>query len=96
MKYFIFFVLDERSWVRQNFRTTKKGVLVLKCFKLLILFFTVTSCANVKHIDQGLSQSRLMQLDPIPEENVFLEEVNSYREGAAGGSASVGGGCGCN
>lgn len=93
------FVLDEWSQVRQNFTITKKGVLVLnffKIFKLLILLLFVTSCANVKHIDQGLSQSRLMQLDPIPEENVFLEEVNSYREGAAGGSSSVGGGCGCN
>ena len=90
------FVLDEWSQVRQNFTITKKGVLVLKIFKIFILLLFVTSCANVKHIDQGLSQSRLMQLDPIPEENVFLEEVNSYREGAACGSSSVGGGCGCN
>ncbi len=37
-----------------------------------------------------------MQLDPKPEEQAFLEEINSYREGAAGGSSSVGGGCGCN
>lgn len=68
----------------------------MKTIKLLFLLTLMTSCANVKHIDQGLTQSRLMQIDPIPEENVFLEEVNSYREGAAGGSSSVGGGCGCN
>ena len=63
---------------------------------LLGLMIVISSCANVKHIDQGVLQSRLMSFDPMPEENVFLEEVNSYREGAAGGSASVGGGCGCN
>jgi len=37
-----------------------------------------------------------MQATPSPEESVFIEEVNSYREGAVGGSSSVGGGCGCN
>lgn len=68
----------------------------MKIFILFILGLGLSSCANVKQIDRGRITSRIMQLNPTPEESVFLEEVNSYREGAAGGSASVGGGCGCN
>lgn len=64
--------------------------------KKILLLILLTSCANVKQIDRGRLTSRIMQLDPKPEEQVFLEEVNSYREGSAGGSGSVGGGCGCN
>jgi hypothetical protein len=67
--------------------------MALKVMLLLALF---AGCANVKQIDRGRTSSRLMQFDPTPQESVFLNEVNSYREGAAGGSAAVGGGCGCN
>jgi hypothetical protein len=62
----------------------------------LLFLLLLVSCANVKQIDRGLLSSRIMQMDPTPEESVFLNEVNSYREGAAGGSSAVGGGCGCN
>ena len=64
--------------------------------KLLLLSLILCSCANVKQIDRGAISSKIMQLNPTPNESVFIEEVNSYREGAAGGSAAVGGGCGCN
>ncbi|WP_372655193.1 DUF4266 domain-containing protein [Halobacteriovorax sp.] len=64
--------------------------------KKILLLLLFTSCANVKQIDRGRLSSKIMKLDPKPEEQVFLEEVNSYREGSAGGSGSVGGGCGCN
>ncbi|EQC47325.1 DUF4266 domain-containing protein [Bacteriovorax sp. Seq25_V] len=67
--------------------------------KLLFLTLIITmlySCANVDQIDRGRLSSRIMQANPSPEESVFIEEVNSYREGAVGGSSSVGGGCGCN
>ncbi|HAZ11581.1 MAG: hypothetical protein A2X86_21695 [Bdellovibrionales bacterium GWA2_49_15] len=64
--------------------------------KLLFILFFVCSCANVKQIDRGRLTSKIMQLDPTPHESVFLNEVNSFREGAAGGSSAVGGGCGCN
>lgn len=66
---------------------------LLVCVSLLFLSF---SCANVKQIDRGRLASKAMALDPIPEESVFLNEVNSYREAAVGGTAAVGGGCGCN
>lgn len=74
----------------------KLEVLKRSSMKYLFLFLLLSGCANVKQIDRGRITSRIMQLNPTPEESVFLEEVNSYREGAAGGSASVGGGCGCN
>ncbi|MBI2520280.1 MAG: DUF4266 domain-containing protein [Bdellovibrio sp.] len=68
--------------------------------KLLAKFFflalMISSCANVKQIDRGRLTSKIMQLDPTPHESIFLNEVNSFREGAAGGSSAVGGGCGCN
>lgn len=62
----------------------------------LYLIALSVSCANVKQIDRGRLASKAMSLDPIPEESVFLNEVNSYREAAVGGTAAVGGGCGCN
>lgn len=64
--------------------------------KYILILLVFCSCANVKQIDRGRLNSKVMMLDPKPEEQSFLEEINSYREGAAGGSASVGGGCGCN
>lgn len=67
--------------------------------KLLVLaasLLCLSSCANVKQIDRGRLAARIMQIDPTPEESGFLNEVDSYREGAAGGSHAVGGGCGCN
>ena len=67
----------------------------MKLWPLALLLF-LASCANVKQIDRGRLAGRVMQLDPTPEESVFLNEVNSFREGAAGGSSAVGGGCGCN
>lgn len=63
---------------------------------LCLLFFLLTSCANVKQIDRGRLATRSMMIDPTPEESVFLNEVNSFREGAVGGTSAVGGGCGCN
>ncbi len=68
----------------------------MRSLLIALLSLLITSCANVKQIERGRLSSKIMQLNPNPEESVFLEEVNSYREGAAGGSASVGGGCGCN
>jgi len=68
----------------------------LKILLMAACLLIISSCANVKQIDRGQLATRIMQLDPTPEESGFLNEVNSFREGAAGGSSSVGGGCGCN
>jgi len=68
----------------------------MKNILLLTLIVFVSSCANVPQIERGRHATRVMQLDPIPHESVFINEVESFREASAGGSAAVGGGCGCN
>jgi len=50
----------------------------------------------VPQIDRGHLAKRMMSLDPRPQENSFKNEIRAFREGAVGGSSSVGGGCGCN
>ena len=70
----------------------------MKTFLLLVLISSIlSSCANVDQIDRGLLSSKIMQVDPTPEERSFLHETHAYREGSVGVSGqSVGGGCGCN
>lgn len=69
---------------------------MIKPLIILTMLFFITSCANVDQIDRGLLAKKIMQFDPHPEETSFQEEVNTFREGAIGGTTSVGGGCGCN
>ncbi len=64
--------------------------------KYLLVGLLLASCANVKQIDRGILSRRIMNHNSLPEEEVFLQEVQAYREGAIGGSKAVGGGCGCN
>ena len=62
-----------------------------------LVLLTAASCANVHQIDRGRLAKRMMQLDPAPHQQAFLNEVHTIREGAAGGTnQSAGGGCGCN
>jgi len=68
----------------------------LKALLILLFFMALLSCANVQQIDRGFLAKDIMKFDPHPEETVFREEVRTFREGAVGGSAAVGGGCGCN
>ena len=63
--------------------------------KLMILTYAV-SCANVEQIDRGFLSKKIMSFDAHPEESMFRNEVRAFREGAVGGTAAVGGGCGCN
>lgn len=64
--------------------------------KYLFIIFLLAGCANVAQIDRGQLSRKIMSLEPRPEESSFKNEVRSFREGAVGGSAAVGGGCGCN
>lgn len=68
----------------------------MKLTSFLLFLLALSSCANVKQIDRGRHAMRIMSLSPTPEESIFLDSVNTYREGAAGGTGAVGGGCGCN
>lgn len=64
--------------------------------KYIFLLLVLSACANVPQIDRGHLAKRMMSLDPRPQENSFKNEIRAFREGAVGGSSSVGGGCGCN
>lgn len=64
--------------------------------KIIFLLLLLASCANVPQIDRGHLAKRMMSLEPRPEEATFKNEVRAFRETAVGGSAAVGGGCGCN
>lgn len=69
----------------------------MKGIFVIFLLGVISSCANVAQIDRGLLSSKIMQVDPTPEERAFLHETHAYREGSVGVSGqSVGGGCGCN
>jgi hypothetical protein len=66
-------------------------------YPLVVILLLGTACANVQQINRGRLASRIMQLNPIPNKQAFLDEFHSIREGADGGKGkSAGGGCGCN
>lgn len=60
------------------------------------LLGVMTGCATVQPWERGILAKKKMQMDPDPEAAAFEQHVYEYREGAAGGYGSVGGGCGCN
>jgi hypothetical protein len=84
---------DYRRYNKLSFLWMLKMLKISLIFALLITFF---GCANVKQINRGRHALKIMQTDPHPEESAFLNEVNSFREGATSGGKAVGGGCGCN
>lgn len=70
--------------------------------KYLLLTITggllfLNSCVTVHQIDRARLAKPMMQLEPLPHQSAFADEIHTIREGAAGASgASAGGGCGCN
>jgi hypothetical protein len=62
--------------------------------RFVVLFFALTSCANVAPYERGrLAHPTMTTVDLAgPGE----AHVRAVREGATGGGFEVGGGCGCN
>ncbi len=57
----------------------------------------LAGCATVHQIDRDNMSRRVMQFEPSPNHQIFLNDFHSIREGASGGTGqSAGGGCGCN
>ncbi len=57
----------------------------------------LAGCATVHQIDRENLSRRIMQFEPEPNHQVFINDFHSIREGASGGTGqSAGGGCGCN
>lgn len=70
------------------------GALLLgACASLLLVG---SGCGAVKPYERGKLAKPKMQLDPSPEATLLENHVYDYREGSAGASGAVGGGCGCN
>jgi hypothetical protein len=57
---------------------------------------TLTACVSVPAWDRAKLAHPCMAPEPRPMSAGFAEHVFDYREGSAGGSGIVGGGCGCN
>ena len=73
---------------------TKKRILKLLCIILISLFFS--GCVTVKPYQKMYLNDEDMKLTNSSLE-VFEDNFQTYREGAAGANGGkVGGGCGCN
>lgn len=74
-----------------HWRSTSKLLLVLACG------VSVSGCARaVLPSEKAYLADPIMQFDADGLEASADEHVHSNREGAAGGSGTRGGGCGCN
>jgi hypothetical protein len=63
----------------------------------LLSALALTGCTTVQQIDRENLSRRIMQFEPEPNHQVFINDFHSIREGASGGTGqSAGGGCGCN
>jgi len=62
----------------------------------LLWLATLGACGGVKPYERGLLAKPKMQVDPSPEATLLQNHVYDYREGSAGATGAVGGGCGCN
>ena len=63
---------------------------------LISVALSLTNCVVVRQIDRQRLAKTHMQFEPLPQEQSFIDEVHSVREGAEGGKGKTGGGgCGC-
>jgi hypothetical protein len=60
------------------------------------LLFGGVGCVEVMAYERGRLTEPCMLPSPNPMSAAFTEHVYEYREGSAGGTGIVGGGCGCN
>lgn len=63
---------------------------------VIILCLLASGCASVKIWERGRLAKTEMQLEPDPMGAAFHRHVYFSKEASSGGSATSGGGCGCN
>jgi hypothetical protein len=64
---------------------------------VLLTVLGLAGCATVSQIDREHLSKKIMQFEPEPNQQLFINDFHSIREGASGGTGqSAGGGCGCN
>jgi hypothetical protein len=62
----------------------------------VMVCWLATACATVRPYERETLAKRAMSLDADPLAAEMEAHVHDYREGASGGWAGGGGGCGCN
>ena len=62
---------------------------------IFALSVCLASCANVQPWERGNLAKSQMALDPYPLQSALRMHIYNSREGATGGNAAHGGGCGC-
>jgi hypothetical protein len=66
----------------------------MKLFRLAVLSLSLAACANVPSYERGkLAHPSMTTSDMV---SASEQHVRAVQEGAVGGGASAGGGCGCN
>jgi len=70
----------------------RAGLFVL----LLFLSATAQSCVTTKAYERELLAKKVMAPDPDADREALRSHLIGTREGAVGGLAGGGGGCGCN
>lgn len=68
----------------------------LRWIGLFVVLLAHAGCAHVPAYRRGWIAKPAMQADPNPQAAKLEHHVFEYREGSTGGTATVGGGCGCN
>lgn len=63
---------------------------------LLLTLLCLGGCSTVKPWERGILAEAAMQVDAYPVETFMNEHIYFSKEGATGGNALSGGGCGCN
>lgn len=62
----------------------------------VMVCWLASACATVRPYERETLAKRAMSLDADPLAAEMEAHVHDYREGASGGWAGGGGGCGCN
>jgi len=70
--------------------------LALKCVLPAALMLGLQACQPVEPWERGNLAKPQMALEPDPANAALRTHTFAAREGAQGGNAGVGGGCGCN
>ena len=61
----------------------------------LAIVICLAGCVRVAPWERGRLAKPQMALDPYPAESAFRDHIYGGREAASGGTAAIGGGCGC-
>ncbi len=68
----------------------------MKKILIVVLCLLTSACATVQPWERGRLAKLEMAFEPDPMQAKFERHVYSSKEASSGGTATAGGGCGCN